>query len=347
MLTDINCFFDQIKQSQTNKLKLSPHIFYHSDTDGLCSAALMFAYLTKELSIQDVKLQCLSIDEIQSVVVFSPSIFVDLPVLPQKIENPQKQPILIIDHHMISDKIIRDNNVFYINPRENDPEVYKPASFVVFSLFEQYEAIKKRAFIAAVGIIGDRGDKNDEGCKNFVEKFDKDSVLKLSEVITGVVEINKKNFNFNAISSGLIKFLLEQNSAEDFLTKPSEYLEQADEFQKNLKKAICLSKIEKLNDVVLFVQIDSKFCSSSIISNLMADKYSDNTIFVVSKSQFKNQRIKISCRSKLLDCNHLMRQIASQIPDSNGGGHERAAGLIIPVKYFQKFINFVKNMPPT
>jgi len=79
----------------------------------------------------------------------------------------------------------------------------------------------------------------------------------------------------------------------------------------------------------------------------LADKYSDRTVFVINKAHLQSQNIKISCRSKLIDCNLLMRQITSQIPNSNGGGHERAAGLLIPTKYFQKFIDIVRNKTQT
>lgn len=340
---DVYAFFNQLKKTQESDSKLAPYLFYDNDADGLCSAALMLAYLKEEVGIYNIKLHILKKDEIQNLVIFSPTIFVDLPILPRSIENAQGQPILIIDHHVIPENVEKKENILYINPRQDDPTVYKPASFVIYDLLKDSEAIKKRAFIAAAGVIGDKGDENNEECKKLVEGFNYASVSKVSNIIEACFAINKTNPNFGSIMFDLINSLLECKSAEDFLSKPSKFIEQANEFQKDLEKTLNQAHVEKLNDTMLLIQINSKLISQGMASTILSDKYKNKTIFVVNKKYFKNSNISISCRSKIINCNILMREIASQIPNSSGGGHERAAAIQFPTKYFKEFINLASD----
>lgn len=298
-------------------------IFFHNDADGCCSAAIVLAFLKQNR--KNASLFCGDIDE-EDLKEFSKTIkeridtaiFLDFAVdqYPEFLEPFKNKKVLIIDHHPIQN----DLNKFgflYINPRFENPSVYKSTTEVCFEICKK-AGLLGYEWLMRIGAVGDYSIKGSEQEKEAAEIID-------------AVKAVKKDKGLIALA----RFLTTCEKLEDFL-----YI---DEYQK--MKELCEKEIEKqvkkfeVYSPEIFFEIKSPYGMTSQVAKRLFDLFPDKTIITYSKSK---GFYKFSGRSKRIDIGSVFRKASEGL--GTGGGHAAAAGSKIPVSRFGEFRRKVLKM---
>ena len=220
-------------------------LVYHGDSDGVCSAALMHKFLgnrVKMVSPNDSYGIYVTDGLMNDINGFRWNIFVDLAVDMWEFKK-LKNSILVIDHHTPRTDLNEIRNFVYINPRLGNPKAYVPASRLVYDLIREIDGdMEKYAWMAAVGVIGDKGDPKGIGFKEKQEdlRFLSD-VIEASKGILGCRGVVKAYDVFSAaekpkdvLDSRLIetykKFQKEVDSTAEDFRYHSEYFEKSNAY---------------------------------------------------------------------------------------------------------------------
>ncbi|NOZ82150.1 MAG: DHH family phosphoesterase [Candidatus Micrarchaeota archaeon] len=282
-------------------------IFFHSDSDGVCSAVL-FNRFVKSLGKKTL-LGTGEVDEdyFEKFRAGDVNIFLDLPLdsAPELLKR-FKKPV-VIDHH----PPVRDLNrtgIVHINPRFDKPDAYISTSQVVFDILGKPV---KDEWIMRVGAVGDRALKGDENERKASEIIE---AVKVIERETGLIK--------------LVRFLTRCESIDEFVN--SSYSLLRDEIEREIENQI--KKFRIFMEDITFFELESKYNITSILATRLLDMFPDKTIIVFSR---KDGFIKISGRSKKYDIGTAFRKAVEGI--GRGGGHRVAAAAKIPESEFQRF----------
>lgn len=329
-------------------------LFYHRDSDGVCSAAQMLKFFP---DFETYPLESPRMEEgfIESVIEKEPSlvVFVDLPVgqEAEKVERLSKECgcfIIIIDHHipqkdMNSDSILHINHMF-----END--IYIPTSYQVQWLLEK---IGKKAsmwdWISAIGIIGDYGFRE---CKDFLNKVK----AKYPDLLSDNALESKLGLGSNVISSAItmkgvwgaeraLKTLVEAKKFEDFfedeeLGKLTEEMKlEIDRLLEDFPK----KKEEFANINLILYEIKSKLNITSVIASKLARLYPED-IIVVRKHTEKGVKMSLRCQRGQVNLGLAVKACIEGI--GSGGGHPKAAGAFVTdwKRFKDRFIEKVSEL---
>ncbi len=146
-------------------------LVHHKDADGTYSAAITasaFAKLNKKIHKIIPGTTEKSHEIIKSVKGYKKIIIVDIGIeLLLADLNEMDAEILYIDHHLVPEKNI-GSNITYINPRLFEPEIYQPATYVVYKFFSSITNISDKEWLAVIGTIGDYGF---EDCRDLLDKY--------------------------------------------------------------------------------------------------------------------------------------------------------------------------------
>ena len=342
----------QLKEVLKSKNKI---LVQHRDVDGSCCAAQLLKFYPdfKTLSIKD---PFIPDNIIMEIIEQKPEllVFVDVGVDEHldrivKIKNQLKgAKIFLIDHHVIQNDLNK-NGILHINPRFQDPEIYIPASLMVFHILKHMESLEKTdrntfldkvhgkpvsslSWIACIGVISDYGHKNN---KEFITECKKQygKLLDAKELIDSRIGDSAKTI-YSAI---ILKGEYGVKKSVDCLVKSEGF----GEFEKNetlkgwrlqVDKEIddvvakCEKDKEDINGVV-FCEIDSKLNMASIISNILTEKYQDK-IVVVGKEVLDGWKVSIrGSRSHVSGKINLANSVKIAVEGIGyGGGHPQAAG---------------------
>lgn len=292
-------------------------LIYHDDCDGVCSAALMISTLKafgKKLE-RAIPLGIEKIGKLNEIIKdFDKVILLDLPIasLEKKLHDVKK-PILIIDHHPY--KNMKYNNVFFINPLIEDPNVYKPTSYLIYKIFSK--KLKKRKWIACVGTVGDFGIKD---CGDLVKIKDGEKIWE-----------SKFGKAANVVNSCLSLFgpektlerILASNNLNDFLRKRDVIL-AFENFEKEMKRCEdeFKTKLESYGKVIIS-EIKPKYKRvGSALTTKIATNYPDK-IIIVFEDAGKFFKVHGRCRNDKIHIGRIFEKIGI------GGGHKNAGGGII------------------
>jgi single-stranded DNA-specific DHH superfamily exonuclease len=287
-------------------LKGKVKIVTHRDTDGVCALAILLKFLDNREVDEEHEFMEAYIDKLSKE---KQMIFLDL-----SLDNVSKfitSKTLVIDHHPYSNKI---NNVAFYNPREIDPNAYIPAAYLVYEIISEIEDIKNLKWIAAVGVVGDRGDLNSDICKNFIKEFNRDNLELASRYIFSaeLVDHNKGLEN-------VLQILRNSRNLEEFLQ--NSYLREC--YEKAQKEIIASKKKIEKEDNIIFVELDTKLNIKSIIASQFLEKY-ENIVVVVY--YLRENYYYISARTNIdINLGEAFKKAASSV-GGVGGGHEKAAG---------------------
>jgi single-stranded DNA-specific DHH superfamily exonuclease len=287
-------------------LKDNVKIIVHRDTDGVCSLAILLNFLERKKIKEEHEFLEAYIEKLDTNKVM---IFLDI-----SLDNIFKfitEATLVIDHHPYSKKIPR---IAFYNPREQNPKVYIPASYLVYEVVSELDDFRNIKWVAALGVVGDRGHLNSQFCRDFIKEFDEEK-LELATKYTFSAELVDHNEGLEKV----LNIIKKSKDLDDFLN--NSYLKYCyDEVQEEVIKS--RKKIEKEGNVV-FVEITTKYNVKSIIASKILDKYK-NTIVV--SYYFRENYCYISGRTNTnVDIGKIFKKV-SQICDGVGGGHEKAAG---------------------
>jgi len=330
-------------------------IIHHNDTDGLCSALIVakaikkiagkkpeiviaYDYSGKESNERLVKrIRKIGPDRI-IVLDFS----IDYtPELAKELEDSCKK-MAIIDHHKVVKDLNSEKTVFIKAAHFGtiQPSLYANAK-LVFDIANRCTDMKKYAWLACVGIIGD---KAQVVWKEFIEKTEKESGLRIAdmektaEMISAVETLDRKKFG------KLFEEFFEAESPEQIMK--SGFFKYLGKFETKLRK--WEKKFEKEHkekkelDLVYYT-INPKENLKSALINAVCDRYPSKTVIIFQ--QVDGKQLSISARRKdfKVKMNDLLENAVKNIPDARAGGHVPAAGGSIPKKYYSEFMQRIEK----
>ena len=294
----------------------------HNDTDGVCSATLIYTYLKRKgikvkLYSGDVEERTFSKAEISPVVIT-----VDLPIdsYPEYLNKFNKSKILVIDHHPIKNDLNKQG-IVHINPRFDDPNIYKSASEVCYELLKDISYPQE--WIMRVGAVGDcsiKGTKKE----------------KLASHIISAIRVIKKTVYLPE----LVEILSECETIDEFINN-KEFLEIKNRFQNEINRLVEEFEKQGVKDINFF-EVRSEYSLKAILANVLFDRYPSKSIFVYQKTDDGSYRV--SVRSRKFNVGKVLEQLAKEIRGA-GGGHEVAgAANVKDIKEFKaKIIELIKS----
>jgi len=319
-------------------------LFYHTDTDGICSASILLKFYP-EFETYPLEGPILSNRLLSHLKEAKPEVIVavDLPLdqEAEKLEGLLREMpdirIAVIDHH-IAEKDMNSDRVVHINPRL-DSEAYIPASVIVYKLMKQLKHdADQYLWLAAIGVIGDHAF---EDCSDILREAEKrypdagtgeDSKLGLlsKQIMATVICHGTKG------AEKSVGHLRGTESWEDALR--NRYLGSCHKKIENEireKVSAFAKKAREFQNLDMYIyRIDSNLSIASSVSTILADLHPESVIFVVKKSK---QMMKVSgrCQKGDINLNDALKRAVRGI--GSGGGHVKAAGAVVPVKDWPEF----------
>ena len=341
----INRFKQFLRKAKENTL-----IFYHSDADGLTASVIMAktferfgneAPLALPTEYFETERMLSAFEEHKPANVIFLDIAIDSkPKVVQKIEKHAK--LLVIDHHKIASDISSEKTVF-IKPQmlsTIEPSRY-PASKLCFDLCSALVDLKKEAWIACVGIIGDRCAKQ---WSEFLNKASKENnvsieeLKKIAELVEAVKVVAPESF---AKLFELFYFLSPKQILKHPLNEMREKLNEAlKEWQERFEK-----EAEYYPELELyFFVMKPEFPIKSALIDRLTEKYPNKTLIIVE--DLEEQKLRFSARRQdfRVKMNELLEKAVREIPRGEAGGHVPAAAGSIPKIYLEKFKRNVLNI---
>jgi single-stranded DNA-specific DHH superfamily exonuclease len=311
-------------------------LIYHRDGDGVCSAALF----ARELQRLRKKLMTATPNDMPGIGVSDSLlaeaknpflIFTDLAVdemFTSKKLNELDSHILILDHH-VPRKNLTGPKIMHINPRFTKPEIYQPASYLVYKIAK----LPDLKWIAAVGVIADHGE---EDCQDLMNKIKNEQTLALlSDSIAAAKAINGNNGIMEAfdifvtadrpkdvLNSPLIRYV--DKFKQELGTLEHDFLENATFFSKTNSK---------------IYEVKSRYQITSSLANTLAAK-NPNSVIILLKFG-KMLKVSARCHSGRIDVAKLLRETVTGL--GVGGGHERASGAAVPARHVEKFMERLRE----
>ncbi|NOR84945.1 hypothetical protein GQ473_02415 [archaeon] len=343
-------FLENIKQKDKTA------IIYHTDADGVCSAAITslalkrldltvtcaFSQKSGQITITKDTVNYLKKNNITKVIILDLSVDSN----PDTIKNLELfADVLIIDHHITSNDLNTKKTVMIKSQdiSDIDPSQYC-TSKLIYDLFLQKIDIKDLNWISSIGIIGDFGIKTWKTFLEYAANNNPDSLKNLfdaEEFITYAVMCDgTKGLNLSYDT------LLSAKDARDVIKSLEKYNKVRNEIDSYVTSAE-KNAIHKNDLNLVYYEIKPIYNIKSKVSNILSSKtYPKKIIIVVQLDKSRNT---ISARNQTgsVSMNDLMRECTKDLDDANGGGHIPAAGGSIRKQDKDKFkenvIEFLKK----
>ena len=316
MRQDAVNFLKNLKASDNAK------IFSHVDADGICSLVILIRFLRRRGIIEKDKIPIYQLTDVPPNFIETSKVMIFLDLNSDTVYNYVNEKSLLIDHHIFGKK---PKGVFY-NPRETEPASYIPAAYLVYDICSELEEMEDARWIAAVGVLGDKGELNSKICRDFIDVFDNVPELqKVSDFIYSAFLVEG-----NIGNDRMVKALANASSPKDII-EDSYFRYCFDEVQREVAKS--RKKIEK-DGIFRFVNLKSKYNIKSIVAAQMLEK--EKGVIVVACTE-ADSFCKMSIRT---DTNINLGSITKKAADlagGTGGGHEKAAGARVPKSRFGIF----------
>ena len=314
------------------KLKFQDNVFlvFDKDVDGISSGVITLrAFEKMGIRISKTIPNFFDAKKFVDLKDFEAGIVVDVPTpLQENFLRKTKKKMLIIDHHPSRD--VQSKNVFYINPRLANKEIYQPTSYVAYKLFSRFVDLRKEKWIAIMGTVGDYAFEDVKDLyKNHVKSKNKREIWKtqfgraatrLNSAIAiygpeRSMEILKKSASFKTffsnkkIEDAHKKFSKEFWSANVRVKKSSEFYPH-------------------LN--LIFAQVSPKYNRiSSALSSKISTEHPDSLVILAEKI---GEKYKIHGRMQ----NGKMH-VGDILRNFGGGGHRAAGACTIDSNDFVAF----------
>ncbi len=299
-------------------------LIYHTDSDGVCSAALMLAGLERmgtdvrntiyAKDLVDVSQKIAKIMECADRIII-----VDVPVETMK-NLPKGKKILIFDHHPSRD--VNSTGVVLVNPMLQNARLYQPVSYIVYKFFSQIFDMSRFEWIAAVGTVADFGY---DDCVDLLKKYIPRKPRNLKTTTLSKVADKLNSYMNYANVDGALRLLRSVGSIEE-LRNNGEVNEAHERFQTELKAAERefmknAEKYEKENLIIGVVDCEENRRLGSALSSVISVKHPGKTVIIVAN---KGDVYSVHARNQegRIDVGRLMKASC----DIEGGGHVKAAG---------------------
>ncbi|MBN2094414.1 MAG: DHH family phosphoesterase [Candidatus Aenigmarchaeota archaeon] len=297
-------------------------VFSHVDADGICSLALLIRFMRAREVVPPDKLPVYQLTDVPPLFIDPAKNMIFMDLNSDTIFDYLTETTLLVDHHIFEKK---PTCVFY-NPRETEPEAYLPAAYLMYDLCSELEFMENSKWIAAVGIIGDKGELNSQVCRDFLKSFDDHEKLqRVADFIYSVFLVDG-----NVGNEKMVEALLSARSPEDILDNP--YFRYCyDEVQGEVSGSV--KKMEK-DGIFRFIETKSKYNIKSIVAAQALDR--EKGIIVIAYS-YNDEHAKMSLRTDTIVNLGKITKLAAEKVGGSGGGHEKAAGARVPRSRFSAF----------
>ncbi|MBR9682266.1 MAG: DHH family phosphoesterase [Candidatus Aenigmarchaeota archaeon] len=290
-------------------------IFFHDDTDGACSAALINSLLKQRGVRTTLATGPIDKESFKSFkwIKVDYIVFTDLAIdqYPDWLEMFDKEKIIIIDHHPIHNDLNK-MGYLYVNSRLTEPDKYISASQICLDICKK-AGLEGKEWIGKVGAVGDRAL---EGTPE-------------EEKVAEIISANKSIRGPDSLIK-IAKFMTTANSMDDIMYT-TEYQKPLELMEGELERQITNFERNEIEDINFF-EFRGNYSILSVLSSSLFDKYPNKTIIVY---RINEGYIKISGRSPNHDLGTIFAKATEGI--GNGGGHPKAAGAKIKEKDFEKF----------
>ncbi|MGC9311003.1 MAG: DHH family phosphoesterase [Candidatus Aenigmatarchaeota archaeon] len=297
-------------------------LFSHLDADGICSLAILTSFLRKRGLISTGLPPDFFLTDVPPSRIDTAPVMVFTDMSSDTILEYLNRDTLVIDHHIFAK---RPACAFY-NPRETDPTAYIPASYLVYEVTSEIENMEDLKWVAAVGVLGDKGEENSEICRKFVGQFS--NVGELNRVAEYICSVNLVEGNTG--NAKMLEALVMAKSAQEIIDNP--YFRYCYNDVQN-EIAAAGKKVES-EGIFRFVDVNSRYNVKSIIAAQLLDKEPGIVVVAYSNS---DEFSKMSLRTNTdVNLGEIARKAANAV-GGTGGGHEKAAGAKIPKDKFGYF----------
>ena len=315
-------------------------LLYHSDADGVCSAALLLRSF-KGFEHVPRKGPAMREDIVETILDKKPGLLVFLDMAAEQereklelfLRELPELRIIIIDHH-IAECNMDSEKVVHLNPRFLEKGVYMPAACVVYRLLEGLgKDVKPLVWVAAMGVIGDYGW---EGCPELIEECRKEYpfLLEGEDIMKTRLAVGADMVASAATVKGLkgigecLKDLLAAHGFEDFESSKrlqewkkvfdDEFNEIVEDFGKNHEHF----KEEGLR----VYKIESRLNLTSILSTSMGTRFSEDVV-LIRKQEGERWKVSMRNQSGRVNLGEVVKEAVKGI--GSGGGHEKAAAALV------------------
>lgn len=338
-------------------------IIHGHDNDSICSAAILYKLL-KNVKVE-IKFvvsglnSSVTEDALEKIKKIKPDyvIIVDISEVNVDIMTELRNisQVMIVDHHVPKGYV----KITYVNPRVFDKEIYIPATYLCYKIFEQFYDTKEILWIAGVGTLSDMGLKNCNDLfesiklenKELVENnenidevlFDNSLLGKLAKIFDSARVVNSVEGSVAALN-----VLIKAENHQDVLKGKygaKDLLKWYDISEKEFNRLVKdFEKKKKRIKKIIMYEIKLKYNMKSSLATYLARKMINEVLVIYQKS---GKYVDVSFRRGkvcIVDLNQLASNSVKNIPDSNGGGHIQAAGCRFPAKYLNKFLRNLKSV---
>ena len=324
------------------------------DADSICSAAIIYKLIKNEKKITPI-LQVsesnshLKDETMNKVKKLKPThiVIVDIANIGVDVITKMRNfsQVMIIDHHVPKGYA----KIIYVNPRMFDREIYLPATYLCYKIYEHFSNSKEIVWIAGIGNLGDMGLKNcpdlfnkiKSEYKELVDDFEaKDEILiensligKMTQIIDSGMIVKEK-----AGSIFALKVLINAKKYKDVMenkTLLNYYKLVKSEFEKTVKD---FEKNKKIIDNVVLYEIKSPLKLKSGFASYVVRLFDDKIIAIYQKNG-KNFSFSLRKGKNLnVDLDNFGKEVTRGIENADGGGHPNAAGMNVPMKHLKSLI---------
>ena len=333
------------------------------DNDSICSAALIHKLLktrgTDSKFVMSGVNSSVSEDVIDILKKLEPAHIIIVDISDVRVdlltEMRNMSNVLIIDHHTPKGYV----KVVYVNPRIFDKQLYIPATYLCYRIYEKFSDPKGVMWIAGIGTLSDMGLKFCESLfneikKNFYELVDENPNIDEILFDKSVLGTLSKTFNSARVVDGMdgaqiaLDVIVKSKSYKDVLDgkgDANKLLQWNKTSEKEFKELLKdYEKKKKVFGKYVMYEIKSKLNMKSPLSSYLAKTLATEVLVILQK---KEKFIDVSFRRgrvSIMDLDRLAKMSMNGIPDSNGGGHIQASGGRFPAKYLEKFIKNLKSI---
>jgi single-stranded DNA-specific DHH superfamily exonuclease len=316
-------------------------VFYHFDTDGIVSAALLTAALKKiNKGVYYYRPTNYEDYEKMDMQEYSKNIIIcDMQIREAQLPLFKDKNLCIIDHH----QIIEADMSAYANPKIWGDNTYTPCSLLVYRIFKQ--EVEELDWESAIGLVGDSGGKeNSEFVKETAEKYGikigTDEFMYDNDFgkAAGMIGAMTTVYNREGADEAL-GILMNSASISDVINNQKlVFADKKVRFELEKLKEDFKEKAEKVGKVY-FYELDQKKkrYSSTLVTELSFDKeYYGNVLVFMTKINARTMRLNLRANGVEIKLPVILNNIFKKVK-GEGGGHDKASGGSINYKDKDKF----------
>jgi nanoRNase/pAp phosphatase (c-di-AMP/oligoRNAs hydrolase) len=319
----------------------NPIFFFDNDPDGLCSFLILRKFCGKGKGVQVKSYPSMNreyfrkVNELGADYIF----ILDKPVVEKDFFDEVEKvniPVVWIDHHDVQAEI--PGMVHYYNPMLNKQKSNEPVTHLCY----QISGRKEDMWLDVAGCISDKfvPDTYGEFKKTYPElSFDSEDAFDIfyrSQIgkIARILGFSLKDTATNVVN--MLRFMIKAKGPYDVLEESKDSSEMHRRFGQIEKKYRRLfgkaMAAGQESEKMLFFKYSGDMSMSSDLSNELSYNFPGKTIVVM---RINGDTASFSARGERIR-ERILKAIEG-IPDSRGGGHEKAVGGQLHAKDIEKF----------